>query len=450
MNLEKKQLLDKKGTIVSQMEASFAEVRKREDKTPTKEENQKFDGWDGELQQIQERIDFIEREDRVKTMKIVREGNEDESRQETEKKFAASTVATPEKRGDVFAKAKKVGFSSLDDEERSVYNVIERDSDVYRRWLKDGMESLSVEDRKIMYSRKETRVGAGQSTTDAAGGYTIPEGFAGRIIENMTFISQILNWANLFPTATGNDIPFPINDDTANTGELIGEASDISTATADLVFTAYVLKAYKFSSKMIKVSSEILQDNGVNLEQYLGKKLAQRVARITNTYFTTGAGSNQPQGYITGGSQGYVTAATTTFTSAELITFQDTLDQAYQNMPKTAWAMHQQVLTAIKKLTIGANYNSQLWVPSFRDGAPDTILGKPYFLNNAMSSTTATGTKPIAYGDWDNFTIRRVNDFSLRRLTERYAEFDQVAFFGLARMDSFVENSAAIKYLEIS
>jgi len=452
MNAEKKGLLDKKGQIVSQMEGAFAEVRKRADKTPTADENRQFDAWDAELEGINTRLQFIDREERVATEKIVREGVKQEHSEQKEKKFAGPDVATNERRGKVFAKANKQGFTALDEEERSIFNVIQRDAEIFELWMRHGFEGLTVEERSLLGTRRakasETRA---QSTTTTAGGYTIPEGFGGRIIEKMKFISQLLNWANILDTATGNLMPFPINDDTSNTGELIGENSDLSSSSADLVFSVYNLSAYKFSSKMIKVSAELLQDNGVDLEGYLAKKLAERVARITNSYFTTGSGTSQPQGYITGSSQGFVLGASATaITSSELITFQDSLDIAYQNSNKTAWAMHQNILNAIKKLTIGTNYNSQLWVPSFRDGAPDTILGKPYFLNNAMASSLATGNKVIAYGDWNNFTIRRVNDFSLRRLTERYAEFDQTAFVGLARMDSFVEDNTAIKYFEMT
>lgn len=452
MNAEKRGLLDKKGQIVKQMEDAFAEVRKREDKTPTVDENKQFDAWDKDLETVNERLSFIEREARVANEKVVRDGVKIEHDEEKEKRFAGSDIATSERRGKVFEKAKKVGFSSLDDEERSIYNVIQRDEQVFDVWMRHGFDALTPEERKLLGTRKVASEGRAQSVgTTTAGGYTVPEGFGGRIIEKLAFISEMMSWANILTTATGNTMPFPINDDNSNTGELIGENSDLSSSAADLVFSVYNLGAYKFSSKMIKVSAELLQDNGVNLEEYLAKRLAIRVAKITNSYFTTGTGSSQPQGVVTGASQGFVLGASATaIVSSELITFQDSLDRAYQNGPKVAWSMHQNILTAIKKLTIGTNYNSQLWVPSFRDGAPDTILGKPYFINNAMASSLATGNKVIVYGDWDKFTIRRVNDFSLRRLSERYAEFDQTAFVGLSRMDSFVEDSTALKYFEMT
>jgi HK97 family phage major capsid protein len=112
--------------------------------------------------------------------------------------------------------------------------------------------------------------------------------------------------------------------------------------------------------------------------------------------------------------------------------------------------MHSNILSEIKSLSIAATAYGQVWSPSFRDGQPDTILGKRYFMNQAMSSTSATGDKIVAYGDWSAFKIRMVNGFDLRRLTERYAEFGQVAFFGVARVDSALLDTTAVKYMDIS
>jgi HK97 family phage major capsid protein len=112
--------------------------------------------------------------------------------------------------------------------------------------------------------------------------------------------------------------------------------------------------------------------------------------------------------------------------------------------------MHSNLLSELKQLSIAATAYGQVWAPSFRDGEPDTILGKRYFLNQAMSSTSATGDKIFAYGDWSAFKVRMINGFDLRRLTERYAELGQVAFFGVARVDSALLDTTAVKYMEIS
>lgn len=450
MKQELKSLFDKKGKIVEQMKDAYRLVKERKGENEgvaTAEERSKFDAWDKELEGIQEKIDFEQIMDKLDLLQEANNGNRLDSDENKEKKF--NDNATKFERRSAMEKVSKIGYSAVSDEERSIYDTEMRDTAVFEKYIRGGIDGVNADERKVLAQYKEKRA---QSTTNTAGGYTIPEGFAGRIVEYMAYISDLLNWANIIRTDTGNVIPFTINDDTGNTGELIGENSDLSSSSADLVFDVYNLSAYKFSSKMIKVSSELLQDNGVNLTDYLAKKLAERVARVSNTYFTTGTGSSQPQGYLASAaaSRGAVTASTSTFTLAEMAKFQDSIDPAYRNSPKTAWAMHSNLLSEIKQLAMASDKFGSVWTPSFRDGEPDRILGKPYFLNQAMSSISATGDKIFAYGDWSKFNIRIVNDFTLRRLDERYAEFDQVAFFGLMRGDSFLEDTRAVKYMDIS
>lgn len=441
MNAQLKSLYDKKGKIVNEMKDAFRLVSERGG-VATADEKRQFNAWDAELEEVNSNIELHERMAKADLVLAASEAVKLDSATKTEKKY--NDKATAVERRNALSKANKVGYAGLTEEERTIVDTEHRDMAVFEKVLR-GRE-LNAEELKVVDRFREKRALSKGTTT--AGGYTVPEGFAGRIVEYMKFISNLLNFASIIRTDTGVTIPFPINDDTSNTGELIGENSDLSSSSADLVFSVYNLGAYKFSSKMIKVSSELIQDNGVNLIDYLAKKLAERVARITNTYFTTGTGSSQPQGYLAAATRGKVTASTSTFTSAEMIALQDSVDIAYQ--ANASWSFHQNILSEIKQLTIGTNYNSQLWVPSFRDGEPDLILGKPYFINQAMTSTSATGDKIMTYGDHSKFNIRIVNDFTLRSLSERYAEYDQTAWFGLMRADSFLEDNTAVKYMDIS
>ncbi len=107
-------------------------------------------------------------------------------------------------------------------------------------------------------------------------------------------------------------------------------------------------------------------------------------------------------------------------------------------------------MSEIKALALASDKPGSVWAPSYRDGDPDRILGRPYFFNQAMSSTSATGDKIVAYGDWSKFIVRMVNDFTLKVSSDRFFELDKVAFVGVQRCDSFLENTAAVKYLDIS
>lgn len=442
MNAKLKALYDKKGTIVNEMKDAYRLVSERDGK-PTVEEKAKFTGWDNELVSIQEQIDFNKREEDIKNLEAGHQAVRTES--ETDKSKQFNDKATLTEKREAIEKAKKSGYASLTDEERSIYNSDLRDQKAFEKFLRKGFQNLNEEERGIMLRA--------QSTTTTAGGYTIPQGFAGRIIEYKVMVSDLLKWCNILNTETGNAIPFPINDDNSNTGELIGENQDMSSSSADLVFSTYSLGAYKMSSKMVKVSNELGQDNGVNLIDYLARRLGIRLGKISNSYYTTGTGSSQPKGYLAasgGASRGNVTSSTSTFTLAELAVLQDSIDPAYRSSNKIAWAMNSAILAEIKGLALASDKPGSVWAPSYRDGDPDKILGRPYFFNQAMSATSATGDKIVCYGDWSNFTVRQVSGGELITLNERFAEFGQKAYVAIQRTDSFLENTAAIKYLDIS
>ncbi|HEY3429906.1 MAG TPA: phage major capsid protein [Cyclobacteriaceae bacterium] len=447
MKQELKDLFDKKGKIVNEMTDALRLVKERKSGeyagVMNPEERTKFTSWDNDLNKVQEQIDLLEREEKLNLMSQAHAGVKHESDQNKEKKF--NETATSAEKRNAIDKAKVRGYSALTDEERSIVDTDLRDQRSFEKFLKFGFGKLGTEDREII-----TRA---QSTTTTAGGYTIPEGFAGRIVESMVLVSQLLSWCNIIRTDSGNLIPFPTNDDNSNTGELIGENQDLSSSSADLVFGVKNLTAYKMSSKMVKVSNELAQDNGVDLIGYLAKRLGIRLGKISNSYYTTGTGSSQPTGYLAasgGATRGKVTSSTSTFTLAELAEFQDSIDPAYRLSPKKAFAMHSNILAEIKGLALASDKPGSVWAPSYRDGDPDRILGAPYFFNQAMSSTSATGDKIIAYGDWSKFNVRIVNGADMLVLRERYAELGQVAYCSIQRTDSFLEDTAAVKYMDIS
>lgn len=75
-------------------------------------------------------------------------------------------------------------------------------------------------------------------------------------------------------------------------------------------------------------------------------------------------------------------------------------------------------------------------VPGLTANAPDTILGYPCVINQAMQSpVAATNPTTMLFGDLQKFVIRKVKDMSVLRLNERYADFGQVGFIAFMRVD---------------
>ena len=412
----------------------------------TPENNEEFRKLDVELKGLDSQIEMMKRAEEIKAQQIVMEGRKN-APEKAEKKFIEASSG---KRAAVWAKFEKNGVEALNEEETGILNDIERYSAVFEKYFRSGgrVDTLSAQERQIL----EKRV-SDQTTTTTAGGYTIPEGFSGEIDKQMQTISELLKFARIYRTSTGNNIPWPTNNDTSNTGELLAENGDGSTSSAPLVFGQVTLAAYKFSSKMIRSSNELIQDQAVNLPAFIGEQLGERVGKIFNTYATTGTGSAQPLGYMdptAGAIEGKVAASASAITAGEIIDLMHSVDASYRGSSKAAFAMNDLILAEIKKLSFGSSVYFPVWLPSLSANAPDTILGKPYFVNNAMASSLATENAVIAFGDWSRFVVRIVNNFSLRVLTERYAEFDQTAWLGLARMDSRLLNRNAIKFLSLT
>ncbi len=354
------------------------------------------------------------------------------------------------------------------EEERKIVRLMDIEEEAFLRFFRGGLKSdnCTEEDWAIIQGMNqraagiEKRVGA-QSLTTTAGGYTVPQGFIPKVILYLKYISPFfdeqvtgpqttgaIDIFDVYRTDSGNDLPVPTGDDTANVGELLGENSDASTATADLVFGQKTFKAYKYSSKMIKASSELLEDTGVDLVGYIAKQLGTRLGRILNTHFTTGDGSSKPSGIMTGISAGVVGASTGTPTFPEIIKLVHSVDPSYRKSPSARFMMHDNILKLLKLATVGtATYNNRpLWQPGWDVSAPPTIDGYQYMINQDMASTFAAGTKSMIFGDMKTFGVRWVNQLRLLRLAERYAELDQVAWVGFIRADSRLLNTSGIKY----
>lgn len=313
------------------------------------------------------------------------------------------------------------------------------EGEVFNKFLRSGLGGLNAEQRQAMLEKRA------QSTTDAEGGFTVPEGFIAQIVETMKYTGPMMNGdvIDLLETDSGNPLPMPTNDDTGNVGEIINENTQV--AEQDSTFGAKTLEAFLYSSKAVRVSEALLQDTGVDLEGYLANALGTRLGRIGNTHLTTGTGSSQPNGIVTASSLGVTAASATAITFDELIDLEHSVDIAYRSGEKVGFMFNDSTLKALRKIKDGdGNY---LWqAADARTGAGATLLARNYFVNNDMPALT-TGNKAVIFGDLGKYMVRRVNQMPLKRLVERYADFGQVGFLQFARLDGELTDTAAVKHL---
>lgn len=323
-------------------------------------------------------------------------------------------------------------------------------TDVFKRWLQFGSDGMTTEQRQLLAEMRQdlTPEMRAQSTSGAAGGYTIPEGFWPQITETMAAWGPMLDpgVTNMITTATGNALPWPTLDDTSNEGAILDENTQIGEQ--DISLGQKSLGAYLYTSKLIRVSYQLLQDSAFDFEsQIIRPAFGKRIGRAVNRHLTVGTGSSQPNGIVTASSLGKTATTGTTLSFDDLIELEHSVDPAYRSAPNVRWMFHDTTLKALRKLKDGqGNY---LWSPAdARSGAPAKIWNYPYSINQHMPEVDGS-SKPIVFGDFDEYVVRRVREFTMVRLVERYADYLQVGFFAFGRFDGELADTAAVKHLQM-
>lgn len=279
--------------------------------------------------------------------------------------------------------------------------------------------------------------------TGSAGGYLVPQGFSGVFEKFLLATSPLRQVATIMRTETGNAMPYPTINDTSNLGELMTENSE--AVGADAAVSQVNFGAFKYGSKLIPVSFELMNDAEFNVEEMIGSIAGERIGRSQNAAFTTGTGSAQPQGIVSGASAGVTAAGAAAIVLDDLLGLFHSIDPAYRDSPAFGFMCHDNVLKVIR--SIKDTTGRPIFTESYMSGKPPTILGKPVHINQAMASAVTTGQKTVLAGDFSKFVIRDAGEIRVRRLDERYAEKDQVGFLAILRSDSRVINSAALKVL---
>jgi len=242
-------------------------------------------------------------------------------------------------------------------------------------------------------------------------GVPIPQGFMSSYVEKLKSFSGIRQVANIVSTSTGDSLKNPFSDDSANTGERLNENDPVGLANPTFNSTNFV--AYRYSSKGLKYSAQLLQDAGIDVGEYLQDILSKRIGRITNQEFTLG-GSGAMTGVIPSITQ-IIPAANTNFVLlSELVSLQS-LDAGY--LSGSVYMFSSSVERILKGMTASGS-NDRLF-PEMND---KKLLGYDYVLNVDMPSTLSASGKAIIFGNFKHaVTIREVIP-SLLVSRERFAE----------------------------
>lgn len=415
-----RELRTKRAGLATEAQGILNKAKEEKRDGLTAEEQQRFDAIHTEVEALKTQIDNEERQMDLQA--------EMDAPQEVRSRTAAGDIESREISGDEAQAAEKRYSEAFGRHLRG------RATSDDRALLAERFEQLTPEQRALSVG------------TDTAGGYTVPEGFYNRIVEKMKRFGGIRqSGVTIMSTASGNKIPIPTSDDTSNEGELLAE--NAAAGEQDVTFGQETLGAYMFSSKLIRVSIQLMQDSAFDLEAFLEDIISKRLGRITSRLFTTGTGSGQPKGLVTAATVGKVAGSgqATSVTYGDLVDLEHSVDPDYRGMPGTGFQFHDTTLRALKKLEDADG--RPLWVPGIALREPDTILSYGYTINQNMP-VMAAGAKSIVFGDMGEYVIRDVLGMQLVIFREKYMNQLQVGFLGFSRHDGTLLDTTAVKYFQ--
>lgn len=319
----------------------------------------------------------------------------------------------------------------------------------FQKWVASAgdLSTLSPEERSSLRAGVAPREDRAQTTgVPAAGGYTVPTELSNQIITSMKAWGPMYDEdiCTVMTTTSGNPIDLPTVDDTSVPVAKHTEAGAVTDdGGSDATFGKKTLNAYAYDTEWVKFSWELAQDSIFNFETLLGDLLGQRLGRRANTELSIGAGTNDPNGIVTASSLGKTAAAQAAITYDEIIDLVHSVDPAYRQSPKTRFMFNDTTLGALRKLKDGEG--RYVWsAGDVQKGVPGSILGYNYSINQAMASLAA-GAKPMIFGDFGKYFVRKVGGIVMFVAKERFAP--DIGLLGLVRLDGELGDTAAVKHL---
>lgn len=284
-------------------------------------------------------------------------------------------------------------------------------------------------------------------TSSSGGGVLVPTETQDRIIQRMKFMGGVRPVADVTRTRDGRTFSFPFSDNTADAGEQISENPASDTATLNPSFSEKKIESFLYSSKEFLVSRQLLQDSQFDLVSKFEEFAARRIFNVLNPLLTTGTGTNEPEGIVTGAGVNQRAAATDSLARTDFINLIHSVDRAYRN--NGAFMLSDSIISSVRKLEVGSSDSRPLYQPSANSGEPDRIEGYPFAVNNDLPSIAADN-KVMTFGDHQKYFLRDVAGAEMMRLEEIHAKRYQVGFVLFERHDGKLLDPNAIATLQMA
>ena len=239
-------------------------------------------------------------------------------------------------------------------------------------------------------------------------------------------------------------------------------ASRPETTTPQLVLLSFPVHEMYCNPR---ATQTILDDNTVNIEQWLADRVADKMSRTENTSFVNGDGVGKPRGFMnqsfvanaswTWGNVGYIpTGLGASFIAPDAALAKSPADCLYKLVytlkaeyrANATWVMNSNTAGIVRQFKDAqARF---LWTDSLVAGQPNFLMGYPVAIAEDMADIGAD-TFPIAFGDFGRAYII-VDRIGVRVLRDPYTAKPFVLFYTTKRVGGGVDNYDAYKVLKVA
>lgn len=278
--------------------------------------------------------------------------------------------------------------------------------------------------------------------TPANGGYAVPDDFYGNIVAKRDEASIVRRMGAQIIQTSRDVINVPVEDGELGAFSITSENTDVTTAGENEPTLAQkAITVYTFRN-LVKVSQELMEDDGSNLEVFLMNSFARKLAEAENKYALVGAGSTEPQGVMVGGTKGLDFDDDTTIAAAEIPELYYKLAQQYRD--GACWVMNGATEGYLRGLS-GNQFQFGI-LPNAAGGIGwETLLNKPVF-NNSNIATIAAEAKTIMFGNFQYYGFVERKGLTVMRLNERFADTGMIGLLAVARFGGAVLQAEAFQY----
>lgn len=302
----------------------------------------------------------------------------------------------------------------------------QNDADVIRSMARGELRSATFEKRDV---------------TKGSTGAPVPTSFYNEVLLLARAVGPMLDVSTVLNTAGGENLQIP-SLSAYSVGTVTAEATTIGES--DPTMQAFVtLGAYKYSF-LTQVSTELIEDAGVDVIALIGANVGNALGYAVNTALTTGTGTVMPKGIVAAASAGITgsTAVAGAFTYENLVDLAYSADAAARMLPGFGYMASGNAIAAMRKIQDGSG--AYVFQPSLSEGTPDRVLGFPLIENPAMAAVGATNVSVIA-GHFPSYFVRTVGGIRLDR-SDDYAFADGlVTFRATFRADGNLPIAAHVK-----